>query len=199
MSREHELSEDRLAHKRALRRSSPKERERLIAERAERKAAEKREATERLNAERLAILTEVVEEGGTVVDVAERTGLLPSGVVNWAGRVGIRHTPLWKRLDQTGYIHPSSGKRRPTVDPDGNPIDPADLPPTPQERRQARLDDIEWMVSWGASDVEVSARTGQSLRTLERYLGRNGRWDLWSKMSRYRGLATENDREGVSA
>lgn len=188
-------SPERLAHKRALRKASPHDRERMIAEHAERQERARREERERVTAERLAVIDEVVEAGGTILDVAQRLDLLPAGVVNWAQNAGVRRSELWKRLDKTGYSHRSGARGGLTADAN---IDPADLPPTPQRRRQDRLDDIEWMVSWGASDVEVSARTGQSLNTLERYLCRNGRWDLWAKMTKYRALAAHPEREGVT-
>jgi len=51
-----------------------------------------------------------------------------------------------------------------------------------QARRDARMEDLEWMADTGEIVERAAYRLGMTRRSLERYLWRNGRGDLWERL-----------------
>lgn len=129
---------------------------------------------------RLRTLVEVAKEGGNRADLARAVGVGEAGIRRWASRMGITSSPDWQRVTRAAggtYLPPGE---------------------TRQQQAQGRLEDIEWLVEvCKANDLEVARRVGISLGTLERFLYRHKRGDLWAAMSAYRGYAYERNERPV--
>jgi hypothetical protein len=129
---------------------------------------------------RLRTLVEIAKEGGSRADLARAVGVSEGGILRWASRAGVTSSPDWKRVSKA---------------PRGVFLSPVE---TRQQQAQGRLEDIEWLVEvCKANDLEVARRVGISLGTLERFLYRHKRGDLWTAMSAYRGYAYDRNERPV--